>query len=194
MGIQAYDVICSLKIMVICYIWGTRWRSWLRDCAKAGRLRVRFPMVSLEFCIDYGPGVDSASNRNEYQGYLLGGVKAAGAWGWQPYLSRLVNLYLLCRQLLKCSVVVVVSFQVLMSVTQDYCLIGCDVMYFGRSYRNFWCSYCLHVQGKRVYIFHTIREPGQTLVPKILLLLLWSSSPLSHQSSLLINSSITDAI
>ena len=25
----------------------------------------------------YGPGVDSASNRNEYQEYLLGGVKAA---------------------------------------------------------------------------------------------------------------------
>jgi len=25
--------------------------------------------------------VDSASNRNEYQEYFLGGVKAAGAWG-----------------------------------------------------------------------------------------------------------------
>ena len=32
----------------------------------------------------YGPGVDSASNRNEYQEYFLG-VKAAGAWGRQPY-------------------------------------------------------------------------------------------------------------
>ena len=31
-----------------------------------------------------GPAVDSASDRNEYQGYLLG-VKAVGAWGWQPY-------------------------------------------------------------------------------------------------------------
>jgi len=28
----------------------------------------------------YGPGVDSASNRNKYQEYFLG-VKAAGAWG-----------------------------------------------------------------------------------------------------------------
>jgi len=28
----------------------------------------------------YGPGVDSASNRNEYQEYFLG-VKAAGAYG-----------------------------------------------------------------------------------------------------------------
>jgi hypothetical protein len=27
----------------------------------------------------YGPGFDSASNRNEYQSYFLGGVKAAGA-------------------------------------------------------------------------------------------------------------------
>jgi len=41
-------------------------------------------MVSLEFFIDiillaiYGPGVDSASNGNEYQEYFLG-VKAAGA-------------------------------------------------------------------------------------------------------------------
>jgi len=41
--------------------------------------------VALEFIIDinfparYGPGVDSVSNRNEYQEYLLRGVKAAGA-------------------------------------------------------------------------------------------------------------------
>ena len=37
---------------------------------------VRFPMVSLEFFIErlhYDPGVDSASNRNEYQEYFLGG-------------------------------------------------------------------------------------------------------------------------
>jgi len=42
-------------------------------------------MMSLEFFIDiksfrshYGPGVDSVSNRNEYQEYFVG-VKAAGA-------------------------------------------------------------------------------------------------------------------
>ena len=51
---------------------------------QAGGSRVRFPMVSLEFFIDtilrphYGPGVDSASNRNEYQEYFLE-VKVAGA-------------------------------------------------------------------------------------------------------------------
>ena len=56
--------------------WGT--------ALKAGRSRVRFPMVLLEFFINktyrphYGPGVDSASNKNEYQEYFLG-VKAAGA-------------------------------------------------------------------------------------------------------------------
>jgi len=30
--------------------------------------------------VHYGPGIDSASNRNEYQEYFLG-VKAAGALG-----------------------------------------------------------------------------------------------------------------
>ena len=30
------------------------------------------------------PGVNSDTNRNEYQEYFLG-VKAAGALGWQPY-------------------------------------------------------------------------------------------------------------
>ena len=60
-------------------------------CYKSGRSLVRSQMVSLEIFIDiksfrshYGPGVDSASNRNEYQEYFLG-VKAAGAYGWQPY-------------------------------------------------------------------------------------------------------------
>ena len=33
--------------------------------------------------IHYGPGVDSASNRNEHQEYFLG-INAAGAYGW-PY-------------------------------------------------------------------------------------------------------------
>jgi len=52
-----------------------------------GRSLVRSQLVSLEFFVDiksfrshYGPGVDSASNRNEYQEHFLG-VKAAGAYG-----------------------------------------------------------------------------------------------------------------
>jgi len=49
----------------------SRWCHW------------NFPLIYF-FWPHYGPGVDSASNRNEYQEYFLG-VKAAGAWGWQPY-------------------------------------------------------------------------------------------------------------
>ena len=63
---------------------GTAVAQWLR-CCEMGSSLVRFPMVSLEFFIDikpfrshYGPEVDSASNRNDYQEYFLG-VKAAGA-------------------------------------------------------------------------------------------------------------------
>jgi len=54
---------------------------------QIGRSLVRFQMVSLVFFIyiksfrsHYGPAVDSASNRNEYQEYFLG-VKTAGAEG-----------------------------------------------------------------------------------------------------------------
>ena len=50
-----------------------------------GRSLFRPQLVPLEFFIDikffrshYGPGVDSASNSNEYQEHFLG-VKAAGA-------------------------------------------------------------------------------------------------------------------
>jgi len=52
---------------------------------QIGSSLVRSHLMTLEFFIDiksfwshYGPGVDSASNRNEYQEYFLG-VKAAGA-------------------------------------------------------------------------------------------------------------------
>ena len=52
---------------------------------QIGRSLVRSQLVSLKFFIDiksfrsqYGPGVDSASNRNEYQEHFLE-VKLAGA-------------------------------------------------------------------------------------------------------------------
>ena len=68
------------------FIQGTEVAQPLRCCAiQIGRLLVRSQMVSLELSIDiksfpshYGPGVDPASNRNEYQEYFLW-VKAAGA-------------------------------------------------------------------------------------------------------------------
>ena len=52
---------------------------------QIGRSLVRSQLVSIEFFIEiksfrshYGPGVDSASKRNEYQEHFLG-LKAAGA-------------------------------------------------------------------------------------------------------------------
>jgi len=61
---------------------------WLRCCATNRKVAGSIPgSVSVEFFIDiksfrshYGSGVDSASNRNEYQEHFLG-VKATGAYG-----------------------------------------------------------------------------------------------------------------
>ena len=71
-------------IYIYIYIY-MQWHSGLGAVLQIGRSLVRSQLVSLEFFIDiksfrshYGPGVDSASNRNEYQEYFLG-VKAAGA-------------------------------------------------------------------------------------------------------------------
>ena len=62
-------------------------RSHTRVCVCVCVFTLRYkPVGSLGFFIDkslrphYGPGVDSTSARNEYQGHLLGsGVKAVGA-------------------------------------------------------------------------------------------------------------------
>ena len=58
---------------------------WLRCCATNRKVAGLIPAGVSGFFIDiksfrshYGPGVDSASNRNEYQEYFLG-VEAAGA-------------------------------------------------------------------------------------------------------------------
>ena len=59
--------------------------QWLRRCATNRKVTGSIPAGVSGFFIDikyfrshYGPGVDSASNRNEYQECFLG-VKAAGA-------------------------------------------------------------------------------------------------------------------
>ena len=64
---------------------GTAVAQWLRCCATNQKVAGLIPACVSGFFIDiksfrlhYGPGVDSASNRNEYQEYFLG-VKAAGA-------------------------------------------------------------------------------------------------------------------
>ena len=64
---------------------GTTVAQWLRFCATYRKVAGSIPAGVTENFIDiksfrshYGPGVDSASNINEYQEYFLG-VKAAGA-------------------------------------------------------------------------------------------------------------------
>ena len=64
---------------------GTAVAQWLRCCATNRKVVGSIPAGVSGFFIDiksfrshYGLGVDSASNRNEYQDYFLG-VKAAGA-------------------------------------------------------------------------------------------------------------------
>ena len=64
---------------------GTAVAQWSRCCATERKVAGSIPAGVTGFFIDiksfqsyYGPGVDSASNRNEYQEYFLG-VKMAGA-------------------------------------------------------------------------------------------------------------------
>jgi hypothetical protein len=57
--------------------------QWLRHCATNRKVARSIPDGVRIFRSHYGPGVDSASNRNKYQECFLG-VKAAGAQGWQP--------------------------------------------------------------------------------------------------------------
>jgi hypothetical protein len=59
----------------------TRWRSGLRHCATSRKVAGSIPDGVIgnfhSFRPHYGPGIDSASNRNEYQEYFLGGK---GGW------------------------------------------------------------------------------------------------------------------
>ena len=62
-----------------------QYRSWLRHCATSRKVAVLIPDGVIGIFHEHNsagrtmaPGVDSASNRNEYQEYFLG-VKATGA-------------------------------------------------------------------------------------------------------------------
>ena len=55
--------------------------QWLKCCATNRKVAGSIPAGVIDiksFRLHYGPGVDSASNRNEYQEHFRG-VKAAGA-------------------------------------------------------------------------------------------------------------------
>jgi len=76
---------CHLKKDTILKVQGTAVAQWLRRCATNRKVAGLIPGGVSGFFIDikffrshYSPGVDAASNRNEYQEYFLG-VKAAGA-------------------------------------------------------------------------------------------------------------------
>ena len=62
---------------------GTAVAQWLRCCATNRKVAGSIPgdviFIDIKFFRShYGPGVDSSSNRNDYQEHFLG-VKAAGA-------------------------------------------------------------------------------------------------------------------
>jgi hypothetical protein len=74
----------------------TRWRSWLRHCTTSRKVAGLIPGGSTGIFLfrpHYGTGVDSASNKNEYLGYFLGGK---GGW-----CVRLTNLLASCVDCLK---------------------------------------------------------------------------------------------
>jgi len=76
---------CLQNVVTIYRSMGTAVAQWLRCCSTNRKVTGSIPAGVSGFFIDiksfrshYGPGVDPASNRNEYQEYFLG-VKAAGA-------------------------------------------------------------------------------------------------------------------
>ena len=79
-GTAKLDIFNVFKLVL-----GTAVAQWLRCCATNRKVAGSIPAGVIGFFIDiksfwshYGPGVDLASNRNEYQEYFLG-LKAAGA-------------------------------------------------------------------------------------------------------------------
>jgi len=96
---------------------GTRWRSWLRHCATCRKVAGSIPdgviaifHLTQSFRPQYGPGVDSASNRNEYQEYFLG-----GKGGFH------VPIVLLLRSYIDRAVTTTIFTIVLYSYTDDTC-------------------------------------------------------------------------
>jgi hypothetical protein len=65
-----------------------KWRSWMRHCTTSWKVAGSIPDDVTGIFHWHNPSgrtvVSSTSNTNEYQEYFLG-VKAAGAYGWQPY-------------------------------------------------------------------------------------------------------------
>ena len=83
---QTLDLFRHDSILKSLYIKeGTAVAQWLRCCAINRKVAVSIPASVIGYFVNiksfrshYSPGVDSASNRNEYREHFLG-VKAAGA-------------------------------------------------------------------------------------------------------------------
>jgi len=79
---------------------GTRWDSWLKPCATRRKVAGSIPDGAIDVFIDLilaaalWARIDSASNRNEYQRYLLGGGGGKG--------GRCVGLTILPRSCADC--------------------------------------------------------------------------------------------
>ena len=74
------SIIILYLLIMYSIITGTAVAQWLRCCATNRKVAGSIPDCVIGFFIDinsfrsyYGPGVDSASNRNEYQEHFLGG-------------------------------------------------------------------------------------------------------------------------
>jgi hypothetical protein len=74
-----------IDVLYLTVWWGTAVAQWLRYCATNQKVAGSIPdgVIGIfhwhkSFWSHYVPGVDSASNRNDYQVYFLG-VNAAGA-------------------------------------------------------------------------------------------------------------------
>ena len=72
-----FDVLQIIQVST--EMWGTVVAQWLRCCATNRKVADSIPAGAIKFFRShYGPGVDSASNRHEYQEHFLG-VKVVGA-------------------------------------------------------------------------------------------------------------------
>ena len=77
---------------------GTRWPSWLRHCATSRKVLGSIPDGVIGVFHWHNPSgrtmaprVDSASNRNEYQEYFLGG-KGGRCIDWQSYRLHVLSV------------------------------------------------------------------------------------------------------
>jgi hypothetical protein len=93
----SFILFCSVNIIwVINYVFfhilrGTRWRSWLRHCATSRKVAVSIPggvivafhwhnSVGRTMALGSTQPLTEMSTRN-----ISWGIKAAGAYGWEPY-------------------------------------------------------------------------------------------------------------